>query len=293
MAYIKFRNGKDFVKCLIEPKGDIVSLTFPTGDAASENVSGFDAYLDAKGELLIGEYGAYTTVYRSYPEKNCYELSNDGSVYTEPEKIISFRAETGGSLDGKTDQVVQDYADLTIPEPNPEQNYVFAGWVPEIPESGAVKESAVYYAAFEYVSTLEEVQEAKVTEMNALQQSIIANGLDVTLSDGTTEHFTLTGQDQTSLMGLQTQVASGAENIPWHTSNEAEHCKFYSNADMLLIVTAAMTFVTWHVTYFRDLRIYIRNIEDKAVVEAIQYGTDIPEQYQSAPLKAMLAAQNA
>ena len=210
----------------------------------------------------------------------------------EPEKIISFRAEVGGSLDGETDQVVQDYADLTTPEPKPEQNYVFAGWVPEIPKSGVVKESAVYHATFEYVPTLEDVQEAKVTEMNALQQNVIASGLDVTLSDGTTEHFTLTGQDQTSLMGLQTQVASGVENIPWHTSDETEHCKFYSNADMLLIVTAAMEFVTWHVTYFRDLRIYIRSIEDKATVATIQYGTDIPEQYQSAPLKAMLAAQN-
>ena len=292
MAYIKFRNSKDFVKCLIEPKGNIVSLAFPLGEAVSTNTSGFDTYLDAKGELLIGEYGAYTTVYRNYPEKNGYELSNDGSVYAEPEKTISFRAEVGGSLDGKADQAVQDYADLDIPVPKPEQNYVFSGWVPEIPKSGAVKESAVYHAIFEYVPTLEDVQEAKVTEMNALQQSVIASGLDVTLSDGTTEHFTLTGQDQTSLMGLQTQVASGVENIPWHTSDEMEHCKFYSNEDMLLIVTAAMEFVTWHVTYFRDLRIYIRSIEDKVAVAAIQYGTDIPEQYQSAPLKAMLAAQN-
>ena len=209
MAYIKFRNSKDFVKCLIEPKGNIVSLAFPLGEAVSTNTSGFDTYLDAKGELLIGEYGAYTTVYRNCPEKNGYELSNDGSVYMEPEKIISFRAEVGGSLDGETDQVVQDYADLTTPEPKPEQNYVFAGWVPEIPKSGVVKESAVYHATFEYVPTLEDVQEAKVTEMNALQQNVIASGLDVTLSDGTTEHFTLTGQDQTSLMGLQTQVASG------------------------------------------------------------------------------------
>ena len=153
MAYIKFRNSKDFVKCLIEPKENIVSLAFPLGDAVSTNTSGFDAFLDAKGELLIGEYGAYTTVYRNCPEKNGYELSNDGSVYTEPEKIISFRAEVGGSLDGETDQVVQDYADLTTPEPKPEQNYVFVGWVPEIPESGAVKESAVYHATFEYVPT--------------------------------------------------------------------------------------------------------------------------------------------
>lgn len=74
MAYIKFRNSKDFVKCLIEPKGNIVSLAFPLGEAISTNTSGFDTYLDDKGELLIGEYGAYTTVYRNCPEKtamNC------------------------------------------------------------------------------------------------------------------------------------------------------------------------------------------------------------------------------
>ena len=55
MAYIKFRNSKDFVKCLIEPKGNIVSLAFPLGEAISTNTSGFDTYLDDKGELLIGE----------------------------------------------------------------------------------------------------------------------------------------------------------------------------------------------------------------------------------------------
>ena len=103
-----------------------------------------------------------------------------------------------------------------------------------------------------YVPTLEEVKASKVAEMNATQQSVIQQGIDVTLTDGTVEHFTLTDHDQTSLMGLQTQVAQGAEQIPWHTSDTTEHCKYYSNADMLLIVTAAMQYVTFHVTYFRD-----------------------------------------
>ncbi|MFR6590197.1 MAG: hypothetical protein ACLURV_08830 [Gallintestinimicrobium sp.] len=62
--------------------------------------------------------------------------------------------------------------------------------------------------------------------MNTLQQSIIASGLDVTLSDGTTEHFTLTGQDQTSLMGLQTQVAAGARKYPLAHSDERNTANF-------------------------------------------------------------------
>ena len=142
-----------------------------------------------------------------------------------------------------------------------------------------------------HVPTLEEVQERKVIEMNNAQQAIITQGIDVTLTDGTIENFTLADHDQTSLMGLQTQVAQGAEQIPWHTSDQSEHCKFYSNADMALITTAAMSYVTWHVTYFRDLRIYIRSLQTKEDVEAVVYGMDIPTEYQSEPLQAMIAVQ--
>ena len=141
-----------------------------------------------------------------------------------------------------------------------------------------------------YVPTLEEVKASKVAEMNNIQQSVIQSGFDVILTDGTVEHFTLTDHDQTSLMGLQTQVAQGAENIPWHTSDTAEHCKYYSNADMLLIVTAAMQYVTFHVTYFRDLRIYINAMDDKESVEAVTYGIVIPEEYRSEVLKDLYAA---
>ena len=142
-----------------------------------------------------------------------------------------------------------------------------------------------------YVPTLDEVKESKVKEMNAVQQQTIQLGIDVTLTDGATEHFSLTDHDQTSLMGLQSQVAAGVEQIPWHTSDESEHCKFYSNADMALITAAAMEYVTWHVTYFRDLRIYIRALDNIDDVKAITYGIEIPQEYQSEPLKAMMAAQ--
>lgn len=60
---------------------------------------------------------------------------------------------------------------------------------------------------------------------------------------------------------------------------------------MELITTAAMACVTWHVTYFRDLRIYIRSLQDKSKVETIRYGSDIPVEFQSEPLKVMISAQ--
>lgn len=200
-------------------------------EGAGKNTSGFNL-LTEKG-FVFGKYEDYTTLYKD--TETGYILSNDGSVYVEPEPI---------------------------PEPEPIE------------------------------PTLEEVKESKVGEMNETQQKVIAAGVDVTLTDGTTERFALEEHDQTSLVGLQSQVVTGEENIPWHTSNEAEHCKFYSNADMEKITTTAMSYVTWHVTYFRDLRIYIRSLESKEDVEKVTYGMDIPEAYQSEPLKAMLAQKS-
>ena len=60
---------------------------------------------------------------------------------------------------------------------------------------------------------------------------------------------------------------------------------------MGLIITQAMAWVTWHVTYFRDLRIYIRSLESKEEVAGIVYGMELPEECQSEPLKVMIAAQ--
>lgn len=195
-----------------------------------KNTSGFHLINDVGS--VYGKYEDFTTLYKEI--EGGFVLSNDDSVYVEPEPV---------------------------PEPEP------------------------------YEPSLDEVQEMKVREMNEAQQAAIQEGINVKLTDGAVEHFTLTDHDQTSLVGLQAQVMAGENNIPWHTSDEAEHCKFYSNADMALITTAAMEYVTWHVTYFRDLRIYIRSLKEKTEVEVVTYGMTIPEAYQSEPLKAMIAAQ--
>ena len=227
MQNILFLNRKTEAKAEVRRIGEhLIEIKGNVG----KNTSGFHIKTDS-GEIY-GKYEDYTTLYREI--EGGFVLSNDGSVYAEPEPV---------------------------PEPEP------------------------------YEPSLEEVQEDKVQEMNEAQQAAIQEGINVTLTDGTVEHFTLTDHDQTSLVGLQSRVMAGEEEIPWHNSNEGEHCKFYSNADMELITTAAMACVTWHVTYFRDLRIYIRSLQDKSKVETIRYWSDIPVEFQSEPLKVMISAQ--
>lgn len=171
---------------------------------------------------------------------------------------------------------------------NDEETEKYNGY--QLSNDGSVWEKTPEIETGLYIPTLKEVIEQKVSEMNVGQQQAIQSGVDVLLTNGVSEHFTLKDQDQTSLMGLQTRVLAGDEYIPWHNSNESEHCKFYSNADMALITSAAMYHVTYHVTYFRDLRIYIRSMQTKEEVEAVYYGMEIPIQFQSEPLSGMLAA---
>ncbi len=251
---------------------------------------GFLLYRDGDKEPL-GDYTDYKTVYREVDQGA--QFSDDESVYVAPMPTVTFSAGDGGSVDGELIQAAEKYEDLVVPTPTPDAGYEFTGWQPEVPDAGDIDNIVSFQAIFSYVATLDETKEKKVAEMNDAQQQIITAGIDVTLTDGTTDHFDLTDRDQMRLMGLQAQVASGAELISWHTSDEDEHCKFYSNADMALIAEKAMTYVTWHVTYFRDLRIYIRSLETKAEVSAVEYGMDIPSEYQSDPLKAMIAAQAA
>lgn len=260
----------------------------------SENIVGIKGTLPAKtkgftlsreGKQDAWDYKAFITIYRELEGEILF--SNDGSVYVDPVPKVSFYSNEGGSLLGDTVQEAKDYKDIHIPTPVANENYEFVKWNPDIPNEGKITENKTHTAMFEYVTTLEEVKASKISEMNAIQQAVIQQGVDVTLTDGSVENFTLTDHDQTSLMGLQTQVAQGENQIPWHTSDHAEHCKYYSNADMLLIVTAAMRYVTFHVTYFRDLRIYINAMEDKESVEAVTYGDRIPDEYQSEVLRDM------
>lgn len=251
---------------------------------------GFMLYRDGVEEIL-GDYSDYKTVYREVEQGA--QFSDDESVYVTPIPRVTFSAGYGGSIDGESVQDAEKYENLVVPVPVPAEGYEFAGWQPEIQAEGEISSDISFQALFSYVETLDEAKEKKVAEMNEAQQQIITAGIDVTLADGTTDHFDLTDRDQMRLMGLQKQVESGVELISWHTSDEDEHCKFYSNTDMALIAEKAMAYVTWQVTYFRDLRIYIRSLATKEDVEAVTYGMDIPTEYQSDPLKTMIAAQAA
>lgn len=137
--------------------------------------------------------------------------------------------------------------------------------------------------------TLEEIQERKIAEMESIQQLLIHQGVDVELLDGTIEKFTLETNDQLSLNALSAMNIEGKQSLPWHPADESVHSKFYSEEDMKRITETYTRFIAYHVAWFRDLRIYIRSLENKKSVQSITYNTEIPNEYRSDVLKVLMA----
>lgn len=134
------------------------------------------------------------------------------------------------------------------------------------------------------------VKTSKIAEMSRTCEAIITNGIDIVLSDNNTYHFSLTTQDQLNLITLSTMIASGQEMVPYHADSEL--CKYYSATDMLSVIQKATEFKSFHVTYFNSLRAYIESMNSVRAIGAVQYGIDIPEEYQSDVLKEMLEQMN-
>ena len=134
--------------------------------------------------------------------------------------------------------------------------------------------------------TLKEFKTAKKQEISQACEQIIYAGISVTLADGTVEHFALTEHDQLNLFGKQAQLATGAEQLEYHS--DGKPCRYYSATDMQTIIAAAMQHVSYHTPYCNALNMWVAGCETADEVQQIYYGVDVPEQYQSEVLKTYL-----
>ena len=140
-----------------------------------------------------------------------------------------------------------------------------------------------------YEPTLAEIQAAKKREISQACETAIYSGVDVKLSDGSTEHFSLTEHDQLNLFGKQVQLAAGTTELEYHA--DGQPCRYYTAEDMQIITSTAMAYVSYHTTYCNAVNMWIAGCETADEIQEIYYGADVPEQYQSDVLKAYIASR--
>ncbi len=132
-------------------------------------------------------------------------------------------------------------------------------------------------------------RQRKKREISQACENAIYSGVDVKLSDGSTEHFSLTEHDQLNLFGKQVQLAAGTTELEYHA--DGQPCRYYSTKDMQIITSMAMAFVSYHTTYCNAVNMWIAGCETADEIQQIYYGADVPEQYQSDVLKAYIATE--
>jgi len=118
-------------------------------------------------------------------------------------------------------------------------------------------------------------KELKLSEVSQACNAIIISGCDVALSDGATEHFSLTETDQINLTAATAAIEQGASGYPYHADGQL--CRLYSAQDIQAIGKAATAHKLYHTTYCNHLNMWIRRAESILVLNDISYGVVLPE----------------
>lgn len=163
-------------------------------------------------------------------------------------------------------------------------------FVETIPEEVVSNTEAYLYIDNEFTvnpdyDILTYTKELKTKELSDICSNTIYQGIPITLSNGSTQHFTLTEQDQLNLSGIGLKLLMGAQQIAWHEDDITKECQYYSAEDAQKIIATLTTFKEYHITYFRDLRIYVYSLNTVEEVEAVEYGFELPEEFKSQVLK--------
>lgn len=140
------------------------------------------------------------------------------------------------------------------------------------------------------IVTIDYLKDQKIKEMSYVCNQIITDGFDIVLSDNKIYHFSLTVQDQLNLITLSAMITNGETEIPYHA--DAELCRIYSAEDINNIIRYATEFKMYHTTYFNSLKAYIQSLKSREDIGNINYGINIPDEYQSDVLKSILLNRN-
>ncbi len=128
---------------------------------------------------------------------------------------------------------------------------------------------------------LEEVKGDKIKEISDTCKETIFKGINVTLSDGNTKHFSLKTEDQINLNGLLGQINLGnirPENgVPYHA--DGEMCTLFSIVDFTLIANTAMSFILRQTTYCNHLMSYVKSLDNVSDVRAVVYGQELTGEF--------------
>ncbi|MCM1226114.1 MAG: hypothetical protein NC320_01655 [Clostridium sp.] len=165
---------------------------------------------------------------------------------------------------------------ITVGLPNEEDKYIEVGDITD-----DIKKNIFCYkyinGEFVLKDNADEIQlrrirNAKINAMSNICHNIIIHGFD--FEDG--HHYSLKESDQNSLNVLSLKAAQGL-NTAWHY--DGGYIRFYTPEEMLKLTGHAFRFITYHQTYFNQLKAMINNMDNLDDIIAVQYGIELTGVY--------------
>lgn len=122
--------------------------------------------------------------------------------------------------------------------------------------------------------TIVKIKETKIENLSQICRQLIIGGFDHT--DG--HHYSLSEADQLSLQNLAISAQMG-NTTSWHYDDG--QCQFYTPEEMLALTGYAAQFITYHRTYFNQLKDQVKNMTDVNEIIATTYGMKLDEAHSS------------
>ena len=153
------------------------------------------------------------------------------------------------------------------------------------------KNGYVYEAdPLQELESADSIKAEKIAEIKKDCEDYIYVGTDVTLPDGTIEHFTYTLADQSNISEMFTAVMAGATEYPYHADGEI--CKIYTKEQIVTIYGTLSLFKTEATTYHNSLKAQINTMTDADVISAIKFKeTELTGEYLTNYTAMMASAQ--
>lgn len=139
-----------------------------------------------------------------------------------------------------------------------------------------------------YMPTLDEAKSTKIAELSKTCNTLIIDGVDVKM-DGVTEHFSYNDEDQTNIKELFDIVMQTNSPMYYHQDNGG--CRLYSAGQIINLYVTEVTNKMHHTTYFNQLKMYIKSLNNVDAVSSVSYGDELQGIYLETYNNAMLQAK--
>lgn len=128
--------------------------------------------------------------------------------------------------------------------------------------------------------TVSELRDYKLGEISKAAEQDVYDGETIELSDGTRQKFTYDAHDQTNWdeLFMLCLIAPEMELLPYHGNQN--FCAFFTRERVVQICSTLMLRKTRIVTYANALNMYIRSLTDRASIMSVEYGMELPQDYE-------------